>query len=191
MSELSPEDGTFLLRLARASVADTVLGERSVEKLLDGFVPTPQFEQPRGAFVSLKLPPETDGGPRRLHGCIGNITSSRPLYRNVIDLAAKSACEDPRFPPVATGELPGLYVEVSALTRMTEVEGPEAVRPGVHGVQLTKGGRSAVFLPQVAGERGWGVEETLTQLALKAGLPRDGWVGARLSVFQAEVFGDP
>ena len=56
---------------------------------------------------------------------------------------------------------------------------------------MNKGGASAVFLPQVAGERGWSVEQLLSQLSLKAGLSRDGWVGGKLSVFRAEVFGEP
>ena len=54
---------------------------------------------------------------------------------------------------------------------------------------LTKHGRSAVFLPQVAPEQGWGIEETLTHLAMKAGLPPDAWrEGASFTVFEAVVF---
>ncbi len=109
----------------------------------------------------------------------------------MVDLAAKSACADPRFTPVTAEELSTLSVEISALTPLTEVAGPEEIQPGLHGVQLNHGSAAAVFLPQVAGERGWSVGQLLEQLSLKAGLPRDGWVGGRLSVFRAEVFGDP
>jgi len=59
---------------------------------------------------------------------------------------------------------------------------------GKHGMVLTKGGRSAVFLPQVAPEQGWGLEETLTHLAMKAGLSPEAWrEGAEFLVFEAQV----
>ena len=54
---------------------------------------------------------------------------------------------------------------------------------------LEKAGRKAVFLPQVAPEQGWDLATTLGHLALKAGLPPNGWQeGARFKVFEAEVF---
>ena len=53
---------------------------------------------------------------------------------------------------------------------------------------LNKGGRSAVFLPQVAPEQGWGIEETLTHLSMKAGLPPEAWrSGADFLVFEAQI----
>ena len=56
---------------------------------------------------------------------------------------------------------------------------------------LTKGGRQAVFLPQVATEFGWDRDTLLSQLSVKAGLPADGWRhGARFEVFTAQVFGE-
>jgi AMMECR1 domain-containing protein len=56
---------------------------------------------------------------------------------------------------------------------------------------LSKNGRSAVFLPQVAPEQGWDVNQMLTQLSLKARLPADAWKeGASFLVFQADVFGE-
>lgn len=190
MTDLGAGERRDLLALARAAVVDAVRGERSADGLLARIEITPELQRPRGVFVSLKLPPAAPGGERRLRGCIGSIAATRPLYRNVVDIAAKSACADPRFPPVSEEELPALLVEISALTPLERVTGPERIRPGVHGVQLLKGGAGAVFLPQVAGERGWNVGQLLEQLALKAGLPRDGWRDAELCVFRAEVFGD-
>ena len=62
---------------------------------------------------------------------------------------------------------------------------------GRDGVLLEKDGRSAVFLPQVATEQGWGRDEMLDHLCRKAGLPAGSWrKGAKFSVFQAEVFGE-
>ena len=57
---------------------------------------------------------------------------------------------------------------------------------------ITKDGRSAVFLPQVAPEQGWNLEETLTYLSRKAGLPADAWRApdAAFTVFEAIVFSE-
>jgi hypothetical protein len=44
----------------------------------------------------------------------------------------------------------------------------------------------------VAPEQGWDRDTTLRHLALKAGLPPDGWrAGARFAVFEAEVLEEP
>ena len=58
-------------------------------------------------------------------------------------------------------------------------------------MQIKKEAAGAVFLPQVAVEQGWNVEKLLQQLARKAGLREDDWPSARLSVFEAHVFGEP
>ena len=56
---------------------------------------------------------------------------------------------------------------------------------------LAKRGRAAVFLPQVAPEQGWTLEQTLAHLSLKAGLGSDEWRdGAKFTVFEAIVFGE-
>ena len=60
---------------------------------------------------------------------------------------------------------------------------------GRHGIVLSKGLHSAVFLPQVASEQGWGLEETLSHLAKKAGLKANDWKsGCEFHVFEAIVF---
>jgi AMMECR1 domain-containing protein len=62
---------------------------------------------------------------------------------------------------------------------------------GRDGVILEKNGRSATFLPQVATEYGWGLEEMLDNLCEKAGLAKGAWRnGARFQTYQAEVFGE-
>jgi len=60
---------------------------------------------------------------------------------------------------------------------------------GRDGMTLEKSRRVAVFLPQVAPERGWDLATTLTHLSLKAGLPEGAWrSGATFETFRAEVF---
>jgi AMMECR1 domain-containing protein len=58
-------------------------------------------------------------------------------------------------------------------------------------VFLTKDGRRAVFLPQVATEQGWDRATMLEHLSRKAGLPSDAWRrGATFEVFTAWIFGE-
>ncbi|MCK4545811.1 MAG: AmmeMemoRadiSam system protein B [Candidatus Eisenbacteria sp.] len=136
----------------------------------------------RGVFVTLN----THG---RLRGCIGHIIPRFPLYQGVIENAFNAGWRDHRFPQLRESEIPDLQIEVSVLTVPRKVSSPDEIVIGKHGVILEKGSHSAVYLPQVAPEQGWDVEETLTHLSMKAGLPADGWRdGAEFSVFSAQVF---
>jgi AmmeMemoRadiSam system protein A len=103
-----------------------------------------------------------------------------------------AARNDHRFPPLREDELEGLEVEVSVLTPPRPIASYEEFRVGEEGVILEKDGRSAVFLPEVAVEQGWDRDETLTQLARKAGLPGDGWkTGASFQTFRSQKFSAP
>lgn len=177
---LDASEKKALLSFARETIDRyLVTGTVPLARALPG-----KTRRPQGAFVTLKRGAE-------LRGCIGRIFPEGPLGRTVGAMALQAAFNDPRFPPVGPGELSGLTVEISALTPMKPVAGAKDVVAGRDGVLLTKGGRSAVFLPQVATEQGWGRDEMLDHLCRKAGLPAECWKeGASLSVFQAEVFGE-
>lgn len=104
----------------------------------------------RGAtFVTLRLA----GG--QLRGCIGSVRPQRPLGHDVVFNAVGAATRDPRFDPVATHELNDICVEVSLLSEPQFVEFVDEdhllrqLRPGIDGLMLFGGCRSATFLPQV------------------------------------------
>ena len=138
----------------------------------------------RGAFVTLSR-----GG--ELRGCIGRLSAGEPLGETVAAMAVEAAVHDDRFPPVSRAELGALQIEISVLSPPRPVASAAEVVPGRDGVILDKGGRRAVFLPQVASEQGWGREELLDHLCEKAWLPAGCWrERASLSVFQAEVFAE-
>ncbi|MFN2369822.1 MAG: AmmeMemoRadiSam system protein A, partial [Candidatus Krumholzibacteriia bacterium] len=138
--------------------------------------------EPRGVFVTLSR-----GG--QLRGCIGSLTGRLPLAEAVAASARNAAVGDPRFPPVAPAELDQLELEISVLSPLRTVAGPDGIEVGRHGVLLEKDGRQAVFLPQVAPEQGWDRDTMLAHLARKAGLPADGWRReAVFRVFTADVF---
>jgi AmmeMemoRadiSam system protein A len=118
------------------------------------------------------------------------IEAKQPLEDAVVQ-AAVWAARDPRFPLLTADELAGLEIEVSVLSPAHPVAGPEAIVVGTHGVILEKGGRRALFLPQVAVEQNWDRTTMLDHLARKAGLPANGWrEGAEFQVFTAQVFGE-
>ena len=114
-----------------------------------------------------------------------------PLGQVVGAMALQAAFNDRRFSPLQAKEWPQVDIEISVLTPFTPVSGPEAVTVGRDGVLLRKGGKQAVFLPQVATEQGWNREQMLDQLCRKAGLPAGAWrQDTELLTFQAVVFSE-
>jgi AmmeMemoRadiSam system protein B/AmmeMemoRadiSam system protein A len=177
---LSASDKIGLLRLARHNIVKKFdEDEPDLELKI-----TPPMQDIMGAFVTLHK-------HGQLRGCIGEIFPRRELYEAVAEQAVNAAFHDPRFPRLRPEELGEVDIEISALTAPHRVNSPVDIEIGRHGVVLRKGGHSAVFLPQVAPEQGWGLEETLSHLALKAGLTANGWEsGCEFHVFEAIVFGE-
>jgi AmmeMemoRadiSam system protein A len=145
---------------------------------------------PSGVFVTINNRGAKAKKEGKLRGCIGTMEASEPLVDAVVD-AAVSAAHDPRFPELDPSELSQVTLEVSVLSPMHTVSGPDDIVLGKHGVFLTKGGRRAVFLPQVATETKWDLATFLSNLSMKAGLSPDAWKsGATFEVFTAQVFGE-
>jgi AmmeMemoRadiSam system protein B/AmmeMemoRadiSam system protein A len=193
--ELTEEDKKQLLALARKTMVHFLQKQRVPQPSELGVTISEAMRAPRAAFVTLKKVPDPNKvpGPLKpiLRGCIGDIFPRRPLYKSVIANAINAAINDRRFPPVSIAECNNITIEISALTAPEPVASPDEIRIGVDGVVLSKNGRSAIYLPQVAPEQGWDVEQMLTNLSLKAKLPKDAWKeGASFLVFQAVVFGE-
>lgn len=166
-----------LLAAARSSIAAR-LGMGTLRPL------APCSEHP-GLFVTLK---------RRgtLRGCIGVLITDEPFHASLPRLACQAAFEDPRFPPLTAEELAEVQVEITVLDPPRAVGSWQEIVAGEHGIWLHHGRRSAVFLPQVATEQGWTLEETLTALCRKAGLAEAAWRDAdcRFEVFTAIHFAE-
>jgi len=180
-----------LLRLARETIETRLRTGDMPEDVEARHAITPALKEKAGAFVTLKI-------GDTLRGCIGRIGypdeagSLLPIYRTIMLMSVQSALRDPRFRPVQAEELDSISIEISVLTIAREVGGSEDFIPGRHGIIISQGGRSAVFLPQVAPEQGWGRDETLRHLCLKAGLPEDAWKeeGMKFFIFTAQVFSE-
>lgn len=171
-----------LLRLADQAVRQAAAGGGRLAVRADDF-PEP-LRGHGAAFVTLKRNGD-------LRGCIGSPTAWRPLVEDIADNAFAAARRDPRFPPLAESELPGLSLSVSVLTppqplaAADEADLLARLRPRIDGLIIEDGGRRALFLPAV-----WeslpDARRFLAHLRLKAGLPPDHWSPSfKAYVFQA------
>ncbi len=177
---LSSEDKRFLLALSRDTL-NAYLGGR---RLPAYHVTAPALLAPRASFVTLR---RRDSG--ELRGCRGERVARRPLVESVVQMTIASAVDDPRFEPVRMGEVPGLHIEISALTPPRPIQ-PEDVIVGRHGLIVTAGHAAGLLLPQVPSLYRWDREQFLRAVCEKAGLPDDAWKwrGVRLEAFEAEVW---
>ena len=180
---ISPGEQRILLADARESIASKLEGR--LPAYSGEAANSAVLQEPCGAFVTL----HKNGS---LRGCIGRMTASLPLAETVRAMAREAAFGDPRFPPLRSGELEQCHIEISALSPMEVCPDPEQVEVGVHGLYLTRGGRSGVLLPQVPIEQGWNRGEYLDYICVKAGLPPKSYKAADaiLYTFTAVVFGD-
>lgn len=177
--EFSPQERSFLLKAAHESIA-SALENRSL-----GLPPAPpHLCEPRGVFTTIYHL----GG---LRGCVGYLLPVAPLFRAVIETARAAAFEDARFPPLVVGELAGLQVSLSILSRPEPIR-PEEIEIGRHGLLVKYGSHRGLLLPQVAVEHAWDRLTFLEQTCRKAGLPANAWQqpDAVVEAFTAEVFGE-
>lgn len=137
-----------------------------------------------GAFVTLHK-------NKQLRGCIGRFITNDPLYVTIQQMALSAAFHDHRFLPVINNELPDIDIEISVLTPLQRIDSIDDFILGKHGIYIRRGVNSGTFLPQVAIETGWTVDEFLGHCARdKAGIGWDGWKLAELYVYEALVFGE-
>jgi AmmeMemoRadiSam system protein A len=182
MSPISIEDKRCLLDLARRVILDH-LEKRPAEPL--PAATSPEFTEKRGCFVTLHIGPQ-------LRGCIGTIEPIKTLISAVTENAAMSAFQDPRFPPVTLKDMDKVTIEISILTKPVALvfQGAEdlkkQIKPGVHGVILSRGYNRATFLPQVW-EQLPKTEDFLGQLCRKASMEMTCWKDNRTSVEVYEV----
>jgi len=176
--ELTDEEKSELLALARASVQAHLRGERASPRLFD----RPRLNLPAAVFVTWTQP----GGD--LRGCIGTTQPRDTLGNAVARCAVLSAAEDPRFKAVTEAELAGLRAEISVLSTPRPAR-PEDIRPGL-GVIVDRGGRQGLFLPQVWDKLPDRDEFMAYLCEHKAGLPADAWrrPGTELFTFTATAF---
>jgi AmmeMemoRadiSam system protein A len=188
---LSADLGGKLVRVARAALNTELGGTDDLRKALrDLPASAGELARLQGAFVTLnRTDPVEIAREGKLRGCIGQIYPAYPIPEAVVVAAAQAALSDPRFQPVRKEELPGLEVEVTLLSPPRPIGSWKEIVLGRHGIVLKKGESRALFLPQVPVEEKWTLEETLSHLSRKAGLPADAWKeGATFEIFEGQKF---
>ncbi len=102
------------------------------------------YDTVAACFCSLKKHGE-------LRGCIGTLSPAEPSLGNEIARNAWAAAfRDPRFPPVAAGEVAALSCSVDVLDP-SEPCGRADLDPRRYGVIVVAGARRGVLLPDLAG----------------------------------------
>jgi AmmeMemoRadiSam system protein A len=187
VSTLTDTDRSALLRLARSTIESELDKEKIVQR---PEAASGTLAENRGCFVTL----HKSGA---LRGCIGTIEPEAPLVDGVEENAINAAFRDPRFPALTKEELPEIEIEVSVLTlpRVLEFSNEKDLRtklkPGIHGVILSRGWQRSTFLPQV-----WkqlpDMAEFLGNLCNKASMEWRCWLDKKttMKVYEAEYFSE-
>jgi len=179
---LTGEDKENLLHIARNTL-DTYIQTGKVPEISSaGF--SDNLNTNCGAFVTLLK-------DKKLRGCIGRFKVEEPVYQIVQQMAVAASTKDTRFAPVKKDELGDIEVEISVLTPLVKIDSIDEIILGKHGIYIKKGYSSGTFLPQVATETGWTLEEFLGHCARdKARIGWDGWENADIYIYEAIVFSE-
>lgn len=182
---LNKKEQMELMRIARDTLVHYLEKEDYPEDLEKKYAVSDNLKAVTGVFVTLKK-------KGNLRGCIGSIIGREPLYIGVRDNAVNAAVKDYRFPNVKKTELKNIHIEISVMTPLQPLDDYKKIRLGTDGVIIKRGRFQAVYLPQVATETGWNLDQFLGHLCQKAGLPSNSYTeaGMDIYIFQAQVFGE-
>lgn len=180
--QLNDEEKIQLLKIARISIESKI--DKNISPELSGIDFSENLNSHCGAFVTLHKNND-------LRGCIGRFEPDIPLYEVVIEMAIAASQKDHRFLPVTKSELDEIDIEISVLTPMKKIDSISEIELGKHGIYIKSGYRGGTFLPQVATETGWTLEEFLGHCSRdKAGLSYDGWKDADIYTYEAIIFSE-
>lgn len=179
---LSDEDKIQLLKLAR-NAAESKVKEGKMPDVSQ-IIFSENLNEKCGAFVTFHKNLD-------LRGCIGRFEPNMPLYQVVEEMAIAAAINDYRFSPISLDELGLVDIEISVLTPMVKIDSIEQIVLGKHGIYISKNGRGGTFLPQVATDTGWTLDEFLGHCARdKASIGYDGWKNADIYTYEAIIFSE-
>jgi uncharacterized protein len=186
--EISIQEGTELVRLARTSVEAYIKNKKifSIEK---------NSNKKAGVFVTLYYINKTND-EKNLRGCIGSVFPTQNIYHSVIAAAINAATEDPRFISINEKELDDVIFEVSVLTKpsLIRLDNTDAslskIVIGRDGLMLESRYGWGLFLPQVPVEQKWNARDYLSNLCYKTGAPSDAWLlpDSKLYTFCSLIF---
>ena len=182
VSFLNSQQKKQLLEIARLALHDAVLKNEKVS--LNESKIYPKLKDELGAFVTLYK----NGA---LRGCIGRFEPKQPLYSVVVDMSIASAFNDTRFNKVTPDEFKNIEIEISVLTPRKKIHSIDEIELGKHGIYVQKGSLNGTYLPHVATQMQWSVEEFVRSCAIeKAGIAQDELDTIEIYTYEAIVFGD-
>jgi hypothetical protein len=171
------EEINQLFSIARNSIHKMLYENKRLT--IDPSTISPNLKKNMGAFVTLNV----DGN---LRGCVGQFTSTDPLYEVVNQMAIASAIDDKRFTPLSKEEFNKVKIEISVLGPLKKINNISEIVLGKHGIYIKKDFRSGTMLPQVATGNHWSLEQFLGYTSRdKAGLGWDGWKNADIYIYEA------
>lgn len=177
---LTDDEKKELLHLAKLSLYESTINNKRVE--IDESTISPKLKQHLGAFVTLHK-------EKRLRGCIGQFESNQPLYKVVVEMAISAARFDNRFNQVSRDELDDMELEISVLTPRKKISSLDEIKIGRDGIYVVHGNKNGTYLPQVATDMNWSVEEFVRSCCEeKAGIDSNECKNAELYTYRAIVF---
>ncbi len=179
------EDQEALLDVADASLDS---GLRTGQPLkVDSDEYYARLQEQRATFVTLRIAGE-------LRGCMGSLTASVSLVKNVSKNAFLAGFRDPRFSGLTGSEFAKLELGISILSQLepfefdSEADLISKMQPGIDGLILKEENHSGTLLPAVWSHVN-GPADFLRQLKRKAGLPADYWSSTiQVKRYTAESF---
>ncbi|MCX7778761.1 MAG: AmmeMemoRadiSam system protein A [Patescibacteria group bacterium] len=173
-NNFSEKERKALLKIARNSI-EFYLKYRKIPQIQTSG--SEKLKEKRAVFVTLKKDEE-------LRGCIGHLEPQYPLGEAVARMAVAAAVGDNRFLPITLEELSKIKIEISILSPLKKISHPSQIKLGEHGVIIKRGFQGGTFLPEVAKEFNYNLEEFLNVLCLrKAGLPADAWCDPETEIY--------
>jgi len=177
---LTLEEKQELLNIAKLAIYEATLNHKRVE--IDSTKLPQKLKLNLGAFVTLYK----NGN---LRGCIGRFEPNQPLYEVIVDMAIASAQNDTRFNILQLNELDEINIEISVLTPRKKIESLSEIEIGKHGIYVQKGLNTGTYLPHVATQMGWSVEQFVQSCASeKAGIKFNNYNELELFTYEAIVF---
>jgi len=177
---LNEQEKEELRKLAKLSLYEATIHNKRAT--IDESKISPKLQLHLGAFVTLHK-------DKRLRGCIGQFEPNQPLYKVVMEMAISAAKFDNRFNPVTEDELKNIDLEISVLTPRKKINSLDEIKIARDGIYIKYGEKNGTYLPQVATDMNWSVEEFVRSCCEdKARISPSDCKNAEIFTYKAIVF---
>jgi uncharacterized protein (TIGR00296 family) len=186
--EIGEREGKILVDIAKAAIAAYLKEGVKIEIPED--IPA-ILKQKFGVFISLK---KKEGNDRdKSISSIGYLLPFKTAAEAIVDSAMAAAIRARLY---GIESIDDVNVEVTIINSIEPLQVhqrvtlPEYIKLGEDGILIERGFQRALYLPQIAIERGWDSLDFLSECCMKAGLMPDAWLDedTKLYKFKVKVF---